>query len=102
MVLERTKAWGGADHPLIDWRGSHAYQLNAKRRSGCLYQMANRIAHLCFFREVLGIDALLVNLCFLTTLGVRPRMDWDRGLAEAKRNMGTRPIPFQRTYSYPP
>ena len=31
---------------------------------GNLYQSANRIAHVYFLRELLGIDARMVNLCF--------------------------------------
>jgi hypothetical protein len=33
--------------------------------TGALYQYANRLAHLFFFKEVLGLEAWLVNVYFL-------------------------------------
>jgi hypothetical protein len=58
--------------------------------------MANRIAHLYFFREVLGIDAWLVNLCFVDDRHCRTAQpEWELGLAEAKRNMGITTVPFE-------
>lgn len=62
--IARTKHWLGVN-ATTNWLGHHPYHFNKKIRSGGLYQMANRIAHLYFFREVLGIDAWFVNLCFV-------------------------------------
>jgi hypothetical protein len=48
--LARAQAWLGVP-PSTDWLGR-------------LYQYGNRLAHLFFLRDQLGIDAWLVNLCF--------------------------------------
>lgn len=47
--IERTKAWLGAEGG--NWTGEY-------------YQFANRLAHLYFLREICGVQAWLVNLCF--------------------------------------
>jgi hypothetical protein len=49
--LELTKAWSGASEA-ADWLGP-------------LYQYANRLAHVYFLREVCGVQAWLVNVCFV-------------------------------------
>jgi hypothetical protein len=93
--IARTKEWLGVD-AAVNWRGRYQYHVEAKMRTGCLYQMANRIAHLYFFREVLGIDAWLVNLCFVDDRHCRTAQpEWELGLAEAKRNMGITTVPFE-------
>ncbi len=86
--LARTKKWLNADLA-VNWRGRFRYQQNGKELAGCLYQSANRLAHLFFFREVLGIDAWLVNICFVDD-PYKPttRAEWEVGLARAKKNMG--------------
>jgi hypothetical protein len=92
--LEKTKTWVGAD-PTVKWLERHPYQLKARQRTGCLYQMANRIAHLYFFREVLGVDAWFVNLCFVDDPhSPTTQTQWGLGLTEAKRNMGIKSLPF--------
>ena len=57
--------------------------------AGPLYQYANRLAHLCFFREVAKIDAWLVNVYFVddpdSPTGVRL---WDEFLPEVKDHLG--------------
>jgi hypothetical protein len=79
----------------VNWRGRYQYHLGTKMRIGCLYQMANRITHLYFFREVLGIDAWFVNLCFVDDRHCpTAQPEWELGLAEAKRNMGIATVPF--------
>lgn len=49
--LSKTKAWAEVDEQ-ADWLGP-------------LYQYANRLAHVYFLREICGVDAWLVNLCFV-------------------------------------
>jgi hypothetical protein len=89
-----TKDWLAVD-PAVDWQGSYSYRVKARVRKGYLYQSANRIAHLYFFREVLRIDAWLVNLCFVDDPHSRTtQVEWQLGLAEAKRNLGIGIVPF--------
>ena len=73
--LEKTRRWlGVAQTP--SWIGD-------------LYQLANRLAHLYFFREVVGLPAWLVSLNFVddphhpTSLA-----QWQDGIREAKRDLG--------------
>jgi hypothetical protein len=62
---------------------------------GDWYQMANRCAHLHFFREVLGVEAWLVNLCFLNDPhSPTSQAEWDSGLAAIKRELGAAKWPF--------
>jgi len=74
-ALERTGQWLGAP-PTVDWTGP-------------LYQSANRLAHLCFLRRIIGVPAWLVNVYFLddppspTTLP-----QWTTALAEVKSRLG--------------
>ena len=92
--LAATKAWLGVN-PALDWLGRSSYRLENRTRNGSLYQMANRIAHLYFFREVLGIEAWLVNLCFLDDPhSPTSQASWDSGLSEVKRNLGLTTVPF--------
>jgi hypothetical protein len=93
--LELSKKWLSAERA-ANWRGHFTFSLKEKEKVGCLYQTANRIAHLYFFREVLGIDAWLVNICFLDDpYDPTSRAEWEAGLAQAKRNMGLAgAIPF--------
>jgi hypothetical protein len=93
--LELSKKWLSAK-PSVNWRGHFTFHQNEKEKDGCLYQMANRIAHLYLFREVLGIDAWLVNICFLDDpYHPTSRAEWEAGLAQVKRDMGlVGEIPF--------
>jgi hypothetical protein len=73
--LAETKLWCGAECA-ADWMGR-------------FYQYANRIAHLYFFRELAGINAFLVNVCF----GQDPRTptsisEWQVALQDARRSLG--------------
>jgi len=52
--LARTRTWLGAA------------ETNADNWMGALYQYANRLAHLYFFREIAHIEAWLVNIYFIT------------------------------------
>lgn len=56
---------------------------------GPLYQQANRLAHLYFFREIAGIPAWLVNLYFLND-PYRPttRQQWCDFLPDVKAELG--------------
>lgn len=74
-ALEATKRWlQVADDR--NWKGD-------------LYQYANRLAHVRFLRQ-LGVDAWLVNLCFVNDPTKCPTDEatWRRALAEAKRDLG--------------
>ena len=53
---EAAKDWFHADSSGDCWLGTY-------------YQFANRLSHIYFLREIAGIDAWLVNLCFVD--------DWD-------------------------
>ncbi len=57
---------------------------------GCLYQSANRLAHLYFLREVAGADAWLANVYFLDDRGYKPtsRDEWTSALAKVKEEIG--------------
>jgi hypothetical protein len=60
----------------------------------CLYQYTNRLAHLYFFRAILGVPAFLVNVHFLgdwhspTELGV-----WQTAIAEIHKELGIHHLP---------
>ena len=75
-ALKRTQHWLGANQE-IDWKKG-------------LYQSANRLAHLYFLREIAGLDAWLVNLCFVGDDPPRHTSpaEWRDGLAESKRRLG--------------
>lgn len=92
--LASTKAWLGVPST-IDWRGTFDYHVREVIRKGFLYQMANRLAHLYFFREVVGIDAWFVNVCFTDDPhSPTSREEWEAGLAEAISNLGVSAVPF--------
>jgi len=65
--------------------------------TGPLYQMANRLAHLYFFREVAGIAAWLLSVNFSDD-SHRPtkRNQWHTALEAAKSELGISPggVPF--------
>jgi len=65
--------------------------------TGRLYQMANRLAHLYFFRELAGIAAWLVSVNFCDD-SHRPtsRGQWQTALEAARSELGISPggIPF--------
>jgi hypothetical protein len=73
-ALDATKAWLGAPH-VADWKGE-------------LYQYANRLAHVRFLRER-GIEAWLINLCFLDDPTKNPTdaATWTSALTQAKKDL---------------
>ena len=79
-ALDETARWLGVSRP-DTWTGG-------------LYQSANRIAHVYFLRERLGIEAYLVNLCFAgdprkpTTPG-----EWDKANDLFRRQLGLDGVP---------
>src|SRR6185437_4504553 len=92
--ISRAKNWLAVDNA-INWLGQYHYSYKGQMRSGSLYQMANRIAHLYFLREILGINAWFVNLCFIDDPhSPTAQTEWNLGLAEAKKNMGIAAVPF--------
>jgi hypothetical protein len=78
--LNATKHWLGVRQE-IDWRGE-------------LYQTANRLAHLYFFREVLQRDAWLANVYFTDDRHSRTsRSEWDEAVSNVKTTLGISEIP---------
>lgn len=74
-ALDRTKAWLGVS-PGVDWMGP-------------LYQSANRLAHLYFLREVIGVPAWLVNLYFVgDPHSPTTREEWEATLDQVKSELG--------------
>ncbi len=74
--LEQTKEWAKVSgNP--DWLKEY-------------YQYANRLAHVYFLRKICGIDAWLVNLCFIDD--VPPRQTslkgWQQALPDIKQRLG--------------
>ena len=74
-ALELTKRWLGASSD-SDW-------------TGALYQSANRLAHLYFFREVMGVPAWLINVYFINDpRWPTSRAEWEVALAKVKAQLG--------------
>ncbi len=72
--------------------------LGARRGADCkgeLYQTANRLAHLYFFREVLQMDAWLVNVYFTADPhSPTSQAQWDVAVSGVKEALGISKIPF--------
>lgn len=70
-----------------DWL---ALPVGADSWLGRLYQSANRLAHLYFLREVIGVEAWLVHTCFVNDLDHVPvdEAAWRQGLEQAERELG--------------
>lgn len=74
-ALERTKRWLGVPEA-VDWTGP-------------LYQSANRLAHIYFFREIAQVPAWLVNIYFLNDPhSPTRRQEWAAALAQVKAELG--------------
>jgi hypothetical protein len=74
-ALELTRRWLGAPSD-ADW-------------TGALYQSANRLAHLYFFREVMGVPAWLVNVYFIDDPhSPTSRAEWEAALVGIKAQLG--------------
>jgi hypothetical protein len=74
-ALEQTKRWLGVPEN-TDWTGP-------------LYQSANRLAHLYFFREVVSVPAWLVNVYFLPDPhSPTTRAEWKMALTQVKAELG--------------
>lgn len=73
-ALAQTKKWLGIEKE-VDWKIG-------------FYQFANRLAHLYFLREIAGLPAWLVNLCFVDDPHCRTSVQqWEFGLTEARRKL---------------
>jgi hypothetical protein len=73
-ALQKTQRWLGVEH--ADWTGP-------------LYQSANRLAHLYFLRELAGVPAWFVNLCFVgDPHRPTPPAVWQDALQSAKASLG--------------
>jgi hypothetical protein len=76
-ALKATKCWLGVSQD-TDWKTG-------------LYQYANRLAHLYFLREIAGVSAWLVNVCFVDDPHPNRRTgpaEWQVGMAEARKKLG--------------
>ena len=77
--IESTRKWlnASAGNPDLDaWTGR-------------LYQFANRLAHLYFLREITGVSAWLVNVCFAhDPHSPTPIKSWEQALESAKAALG--------------
>ncbi len=74
-ALDQTKSWLGV-RPDANWMGP-------------LYQAANRLAHLYWFRQVIGLEALIVNVHFVDDPHSPTSLEeWKVGLAHAKAELG--------------
>lgn len=79
--LAATKAWLGVTGA-ADWKGD-------------FYQTANRLAHLYFLREILHIEAWLVNVYFSDDPhSPTSRTAWAPAIAEVKKCLGIDNVPF--------
>ncbi len=74
-ALDRTKKWCGVPAN-TDWTGP-------------LYQSANRMAHLYFFRKIAGVPAWLANINFLNDQHSPTDCDaWHKQLKKVKAELG--------------
>jgi len=74
-ALNRAKKWCGVSRA-TDWTGP-------------LYQSANRIAHLYFFREIARVPAWLANINFLNDPHSPTKRDeWEKQLMKVKSELG--------------
>lgn len=85
IALNATKAWLGVSSD-FDWTGR-------------LYQSANRYASLYFLREVVGVQAYLINVCFVGDPRTpTTREVWDPAIATVGRELGlVREVPYSTT-----
>jgi hypothetical protein len=80
QAIAATKQWLHVGHQ-VDWKGP-------------LYQSANRIAHLYFFTEILGVEAWLVNVYFTDDPhSPTSRTGWQGGIADVKKSLGISEVP---------
>ena len=85
-ALSQTKRWLGVAED-VDWKGR-------------LYQSANRLAHLCFFREIVGVPAWLVNIYFLRDPRRPTRIEeWEEALPQVKEKLGLTGVDIPDTAS---
>jgi hypothetical protein len=74
-ALDKTAEWLGVAR-LDSWTGR-------------LYQSANRIAHVYFLREELGLDARLVNVCFVNDPIAPTSIEaWDSASRSFRKDLG--------------
>lgn len=79
-AIAATKKWLRVSEQ-ADWKGP-------------LYQSANRIAHLYFFREILRIEAWLVNVYFTDDPhSPTSRTTWHGGICDVKKSLGISVVP---------
>ena len=75
IALQKTKRWLGVAED-VDWTGP-------------LYQSANRFAHLYFFRQVVDVQAWLVNAYFINDPHFPTTLEnWHSALKQVKKELG--------------
>ncbi len=76
-AVASAQRWFEVDDPPTDWLGRW-------------YQYANRLSHLYFLREIVGVDAWLANLCFVNDRSATPthECDWVTWLREVRIELG--------------
>jgi hypothetical protein len=74
-ALQQTKRWLGVSEN-VDWTGP-------------LYQSANRLAHLYFFRQIVNVPAWLVNFYFINDPHSPTTLEnWHIDLKQVKKELG--------------
>ena len=82
-AIAATKEWLHVSEE-ADWKGP-------------LYQSANRLAYLYFFKEILKIEAWLVNVYFTDDHSISiptSRIEWQTRLADVKKSLGVGVVPY--------
>jgi hypothetical protein len=81
-ALAATQTWLGVAQTPQDW-------------TGALYQTANRLAHLYWLNEVVGIRAWFVHALFLDDETHRPttQAEWETALPQADMQLGLSNVP---------
>ena len=76
-ALARTQDWFGVPRDAERWLGPQ-------------YQSANRLAHLYWFREVVGVEAWFIHLIFVddSTHIATSRGEWDKALPTIEEELG--------------
>jgi len=81
--LSAARRWFGTDSGAADW-------------DGLLYQFANRLAHLYWFRQCAGVEAWFAHVCFTgDPHSPTPASVWRDAVSEAHKSLGlSDSIPF--------
>lgn len=84
--LDAAKTWYGVDQATI-WTGF-------PDPDRCPYQYTNRLAHLYFFRAIMGIPAFLVSVHFVDDPRTPTGFDvWEAAIADIHKQLGLHRLP---------